>query len=89
MKHAEQIDGSPGGEAASMTIDEYVKIYQSANKSSSKTEIAAMLGITPAYLCQILAKRRTPSLGLMESIAIRTGGIVSVGSWGRRKKTSR
>lgn len=66
------------------TIEQYVDLYQSAHPGAKRREIADFLGISEAYLCQIMGGVRHPSYKVMQKIALKTGGLVSVGSWSRR-----
>jgi transcriptional regulator with XRE-family HTH domain len=46
-----------------------------------KSAFAATVGISPAYLSQILSGHRRPSLSLMERIEAASDGLVDLNSW--------
>lgn len=70
-----------------MTIDEYIAVREQAadDKHGLKSRIARDLGISAAFLSQILNRKRTPSSQMMIQIAVRTAGTVSMESWVRRE----
>lgn len=68
----------------SLTLEQYVDLYLSAHPKSKRKDVAKHLGISDAYLCQIIAKVRHPSPDVMQKIALRTGGMVPFASWSRR-----
>lgn len=70
-----------------MTLDEYVELYLTRPKAK-KREVAEQIGVSDAYLSQMLSGIRQPSYAAMLKIELRTGGVVSVDSWSRRKQAS-
>jgi len=76
------LDGSDT--APAMTLAEYVALFMQANKGTRKYDIAKRLGVTPAYLSELMAGRKLPSLRLAHIISLRTGGSVRLDSWSRQ-----
>lgn len=74
---------------ASLTIDEYCRVWQAANPGAKQGELARHLGISRPYLSQILAFRKEPNWPLIRRIASMTGGAVQPDSWLRRDRTQR
>ena len=46
-----------------------------------KGDFATALGISPAYLSQILSGHRNPSLDMMRRIEAATDGLVDLNAW--------
>lgn len=64
---------------------EHLKQYL---KDKPKAAFAALVGINPAYLSQILSGRKTPSLSLMCRIEQATDGTVTRMHWEPRSPSS-
>lgn len=53
-----------------------------------KGEFARAVGISPAYLSQILGGMRSPSLSLMRRFSAASGGEVDLNSWAAKRSAT-